>query len=86
MGRSKSEKGEFGEAGKPAMVSILVRVEPRRIALFKAFIESYDNLATMRTEDPARHHLRLWFDPATTGDIECALNAVAKEFGLERLG
>jgi hypothetical protein len=43
------------------MRSVLVSIEPGRIALFKAIIESYDNLATLRTEDPARHHVRLVF-------------------------
>jgi hypothetical protein len=41
--------------------SILIAIPPARIAEFKAIIESYDNLATLRTEDPRRHHLRLYF-------------------------
>ena len=41
--------------------SILIAIPPARIAEFKAIIESYDNLATLRTEDPRRHYLRLYF-------------------------
>ena len=44
-----------------AFDSIVIAIPPARIAEFKAIIESYDNLATLRTEDPCRHHLRLYF-------------------------
>jgi hypothetical protein len=44
-----------------AFESIVMAIPPARIAEFKAIIESYDNLATLRTEDPRRHHLRLYF-------------------------
>jgi hypothetical protein len=44
-----------------AFESIIMAIPPARIAEFKAIIESYDNLATLRTEDPRRHHLRLYF-------------------------
>jgi hypothetical protein len=69
----------------PAMVGILIRIAPERIALFKAIIESYDNLATMRTEDPARHNIRLWFDPASADDVERILDGLGSEFGLKRI-
>ncbi len=67
------------------MVSILIHVEPEKIALFKAIIESYDNLATMRTEDPARNHVRLWFDSESAGDVDRIIAALAPEFGLQRV-
>ena len=40
---------------KASFQSVLLAIEPAAIARFKAIVESYDNLATMRTEDP-RHH------------------------------
>jgi hypothetical protein len=45
----------------PSFDSVVIAIPPARIAAFKAIIESYDNLATLRTEDPRRHHLRLYF-------------------------
>ena len=52
-----------------AMKSIAIAVAAPDIAFFKAAIESYDNLATLRTEDPARHILRMWFDPALEAEV-----------------
>ncbi len=51
------------------MKSIAIAVAPPDIAFFKAAVESYDNLATLRTEDPARHILRMWFDPALEAEV-----------------
>ncbi len=60
-----------------AMKSIALAIAPEQIALFKAVIESYDNLATLRTEDPRRHHLRLWFDPAMEDEVMRLLESLA---------
>ena len=68
-----------------AMASILLRIPPRKIALFKAIIESYDNLATLRTEDPLHHHLRLYFAPESAADVEELLASLAEEFAIVRL-
>jgi len=35
-----------------AMCTLVFELPPREIVNFKAIIESYDNLATLRTEDP----------------------------------
>jgi hypothetical protein len=56
------------------MTSIAIEIAPARIAYFKAVIESYDNLATLRTENPKRHHLRLWFDEALQDEIDALLS------------
>ena len=40
--------------------TIRFAIEPAQIAMFKAIVESYDNLATLRTEDPKLHHLKLY--------------------------
>jgi hypothetical protein len=58
---------------------------PERIALFKAVVESYDNLATLRTEDPRRHYLKLYFAPETAGEIEELLDSLQAEFTIRRI-
>jgi hypothetical protein len=50
-------------AESAAIVSMVLEVRPEHIAMLKAVLESYDNLATIRTADPMRHHLKLWFSP-----------------------
>ncbi|HLH77439.1 MAG TPA: DUF4911 domain-containing protein [Candidatus Binataceae bacterium] len=56
------------------MVRIDLRIAPEQIALFKALVESYDNLATLRTADPATHRLRLWYGREQQGEIEALLS------------
>jgi Domain of unknown function (DUF4911) len=74
-------------AGDPpgAMASMLIAIAPEQIALFKALIESYDNLATMRTEDPARHHLRLYFAPESAADFSALIEALTAQFAIRRI-
>jgi hypothetical protein len=60
-----------------SMKSIVIAIPPAQIAMFKAVIESYDNLATLRTEDPQRHHLKLWFDPASEDEVRGLLESLA---------
>jgi len=75
------------EAAPPgAMASMLIWMPPELIALFKAIIESYDNLATLRTEDPAQHHLRLYFAPESATDLDGLLDSLAAPFAIRRLG
>ncbi len=64
--------------------SIVLAMPPEKIALFKAIIESYDNLATLRTEDPRRHHLRLYFSASLAGEVEALLESLASEFQIRR--
>jgi hypothetical protein len=70
----------------PAIKSALLRVEPKTIMLFKAIIESYDNLATLRTEDPTRHHLRLYYGVESEAEVMDLLARVADQFSLQRIG
>ncbi len=72
-------------ANAPAMKSIALRIAPEQIALFKALIESYDNLATLRTEDPRSHLLRLWFDPATEDEVIRILESLAPAIAVKLL-
>ena len=65
---------------KPRMQSIVLVVEPANIAMLKAVVESYDNLVTLRTEDPIHHHLKMWFDPGSAADVEALLNSLRHSF------
>ena len=68
-----------------SMRTQLLAIPPPQIALFKAIIESYDNLATLRTEDPHLHHLRLYFARESSGTIDALLDSLAAEFSITRL-
>ena len=67
------------------MSTMLLEMPPARIALFKAIIESYDNLATLRTEDPVRHHLKLYFAPEAREELERLIDSLTPQFALVRL-
>jgi hypothetical protein len=67
------------------MSTILLALPPQQIALFKAIIESYDNLVTLRTEDPRRHHLKLSFASESRSEVEALLESLAPEFAVTRL-
>ncbi|GEM_PF-436554 len=69
-----------------AMRSVVLWIEPSKIILFKAIIESYDNLATLRTEDPTRHHLRLYYSPESETEVMDLLAAVSDRFSMRRIG
>jgi hypothetical protein len=68
-----------------ALASTLIWIPPELIALFKAIIESYDNLATLRTEDPAQHHLRLYFAAETASEVEALIDSLAGQFSIRRI-
>lgn len=67
------------------MNTITIVMPPERIAQFKAIIESYDNLATLRTEDPRRHHLKLFFAPEQAAEVVNLLDSLAVQFEIRRL-
>ncbi len=66
--------------------TIVFAIPPERIALFKAIVESYDNLVTLRTEDPRRHHLKLYFSAENEAEVRSLLNALRSEFLIEEIG
>jgi Domain of unknown function (DUF4911) len=68
-----------------AMSTITLAMPPERIALFKAIVESYDNLATLRTEDPRQHHLTLYFAEEMASEIEALLESLQSAFAIQRL-
>jgi Domain of unknown function (DUF4911) len=67
------------------MKTITLTMPPERIALFKAIVESYDNLATLRTEDPQQHHLKLYFSPTTSAEVEALLDSLRADFAIRHL-
>jgi hypothetical protein len=67
------------------MSTITLAMPPGRIALFKAIVESYDNLATLRTEDPRQHYLKLYFAPDASVEIEALLDSLQIDFAIRRL-
>ncbi len=69
----------------PTLKSALIAIPPAQIVLFKSIVESYDNLATMRTEDPRRHHVRIYFAADQADEVERLLAALAGRFEITRL-
>jgi hypothetical protein len=64
---------------------MLIAIPPEQIALFKSIVESYDNIATLRTEDPALHHLRIFFSADSRDEIEALIESLAAQFSIRRL-
>jgi Domain of unknown function (DUF4911) len=73
-------------AGDSKFQSLLLAIAPAGIARFKSIIESYDNLATLRTEDPRHHYLRLYFDAASAAQINALLDTLSEVFSIRRIG
>ena len=79
---------DFTQSMRPQpqrMATVTLAMPPERIALFKAIVESYDNLATLRTEDPRQHHLKLYFAPESLAEVEALLDSLEAEFAIRRL-
>jgi hypothetical protein len=64
---------------------MLIAMPPGQIVLFKSIVESYDNLATLRTEDPVQHHLRIYFSADSRDEVEAMMASLAAQFEIERL-
>ncbi len=71
--------------GRASFQSIVLAIAPEEIARFKAVIESYDNLATLRTEDSHHHYLRLYFGAESAADVEALLAALCTTFSIRRI-
>jgi hypothetical protein len=76
----------LSEDKPPAIDSMLIAIPPGQIVLFKSIVESYDNLATLRTEDPVRHHLRIYFSADSRDEVEAMMASLAEQFEIERIG
>jgi hypothetical protein len=64
---------------------IFFALAPGEIALFKAIVESYDNLVTIRTEDPRRHHLCLYFSAETEPEVRAMFESLRGRFSIHEL-
>jgi Domain of unknown function (DUF4911) len=73
-------------SGHPCLKTVTFAIPPARIALFKAIIESYDNLATLRTEDPLQHHLKLYFAADAEAEVRALLDSMRDQFEIRELG
>ena len=76
----------MSEKTTPTIESMLIAMPPQQIVLFKSIVESYDNIATLRTEDPVRHHLRIYFSADTRDEVETLIATLSAQFQIERLG
>lgn len=75
----------MSETKPPSIDSMLIAIPPEQIVLFKSIVESYDNLATLRTEDPVRHHLRIYFSADSRAEVEAMMISLGKQFDIERI-
>lgn len=73
------------DSSAPKLKTILFAIEPSQIALFKAIVESYDNLATLRTEDPKLHLLKLYFTAEAETDLRALLDSVRERFSIREI-
>jgi hypothetical protein len=65
--------------------TIRFAIEPAQIARFKAIVESYDNLATLRTEDPQLHHLKLYFAAEMEDEVRALLDSLRERFSIREI-
>ena len=70
----------------PKIDSILIAMAPEQIVLFKSIVESYDNIATLRTEDPMLHHLRIYFAADSREEVEALIDSLSAQVSISRLG
>jgi hypothetical protein len=68
---------------RPQWVAWVIHVPAAQMALFKAIVESYDNLATLRTEDPANELLKLYFSPESKDDVAALLHSLSPVISVE---
>lgn len=75
-----------GAGQTPKLATITFAIAPEKIALFKAIVESYDNLATLRTEDPRQHYLKLYFAAEMEAQVRALLDSMRERFAIRELG
>lgn len=68
-----------------AMCTLVFELPPAQIVHFKAILESYDNLATLRTEDPRRHRLKLYFAPELADEVTRLLDSLTGTFRITHI-
>jgi hypothetical protein len=67
------------------IAKIVFALTPRDIALFKAIVESYDNLVTLRTEGPRRHYLCLYFSAEMESEVRAILDSLRERFSISEI-
>ncbi len=80
---SDSPSATAPTARSPRLATITFAIAPEKIHVFKAIVESYDNLATLRTEDPRRHHLKLYFSADCETEVRALLDSMRERFAIE---
>ncbi len=70
---------------QPKIDSFLIAILPAEIVLFKSIFESYDNIATLRTEDPQLHHMRIYFSADSRDEVNALLTSLEARFSIRRL-
>lgn len=58
---------------------VLLRLEPARIVELHALIEGYDDLAVLRTLDPAAGIVEVFVSPGSEGEFERLRAALCRE-------
>lgn len=66
--------------------SILIAIPPGQVVFFKSIVESYDNLTTIRTEDPRQSLMRLYFSPDSRDEVEAMLTSLSRTFSIHPVG
>ncbi len=66
----------------PSLSTITFDIPPEKIALFKAIVESYDNLATLRTENPQTHRLCIYYEAASRDEVRAVFNSLIEPFAI----
>ena len=79
---SDASSATAGNPQPPRLATITFAIAPEKIAVFKAIVESYDNLATLRTEDPRRHHLKLYFSEDCEADVRALMDSMRERFAI----
>jgi Domain of unknown function (DUF4911) len=69
----------------PMIDSMLIAIAREQIALFKAIVESYDNIATLRTEVPSEHQMRIYFSADSRDEVEALVASLATQFTIRRI-
>jgi len=82
---SDSPSATTPDARSPRLATITFAIAPEKIAAFKAIVESYDNLATLRTEDPRRHHLKLYFSADCETEVRALLDSMRQRFAIRNI-
>jgi hypothetical protein len=70
---------------QPTIDSMLIAIAREQIALFKAIVESYDNIATLRTEVPSEHQMRIYFSADSRAEVEALVASLATQFTIRRI-